>query len=187
MNTLQPFDAGGPAPVEPFSVDVGSVALTVQTQTLEVGTAGSAFAVVDDAFAALLAGRSVTWTSSNDAVIADPASSITGVDGRASAVLTALAAGTTTIAAHCEGVDSAGIVVAVVAVASPPGYSATGSAKVIINAVSAVKRMGRGQPRRFGDADQRKIDPTDTSFSRVADNVERSIVWPNRELLKRYV
>jgi hypothetical protein len=77
--------------------------------------------------------------------------------------------------------------VTVTAVAEAPGYSATGSAKVIINCVSVVKRMGRSQPRRFSDADQRKLDPTDTAFSRVKDNQEKQIVWPSRELMKRYL
>lgn len=170
-------------PVVP--ADVATVTLTVLTQALEVGTTGSASAVVKDSGGNVLAGRTVTWVSSNTTPIASPASGVSGADGRVSVTLPALAAGTTTLTATCETINSAGIVIVVSAVAAPPGYSTTGSARIVINCVSVIKRMGKSSPRRFSDADQRKRDPTDTSFSRVKDGVEKSVVWPNRELLKR--
>jgi hypothetical protein len=186
-DTLLPFDGTGDEPVSPFAGAVDTVTLSITPLSLEVGTTATATVLVKDGFGDALAGRTVTWASTTDATIADPASAVTGSDGRVSVPLPALAAGTTTITASCEGVDSAGIVVTVTAGASAPGYSATGSAKVIINCVSVVKRMGRSQPRRFSDADQRKLDPTDTAFSRVKDNQEKQIVWPSRELMKRYL
>jgi hypothetical protein len=171
------------APVVP--ADVATVTLSVLTQALEVGTTGGASAVVKDSDGNALSGRTVTWVSSNTTPIASPASGVTGADGRVSVSLPALAAGTTTLTATCETVNSAGISIVVSAVAAAPGYSTTGSARIVINCVSVIKRMGRATPRRFSDADQRKRDPTDTAFSRVKDGAEKSIVSPNRELLKR--
>jgi len=168
-------------------VAVTTVNLSIPATTLEVGTTGIATATALDQDGDPVSGATITFASTTDATIADPASGTTGGDGRVSVPLPALAAGTTTITASCEGVDSAGIVVTVTAGASAPGYSATGSARVVINCVSVVKRMGRSQPRRFSDADQRKLDPTDTAFSRVKDNQEKQIVWPSRELMKRYL
>src|SRR5690606_25657250 len=168
-------------------VAVTTVNLSIPATTLEVGTTGIATATALDQDGDPVSGATITFASTTDATIADPASGTTGGDGRVSVPLPALAAGTTTITASCEGVDSAGIGVAVPAGASAPGYAATGSARVVINCVSVVKRMGRSQPRRFSDADQRKLDPTDTAFSRVKDNQEKQIVWPSRELMKRYL
>ncbi|MGE3596632.1 MAG: Ig-like domain-containing protein [Dehalococcoidia bacterium] len=165
---------------------VTTVTVRVPTISLEVGTTGSATVTVRDQNGDPMSGVAVTWGSTVDAVIADPASSTTGTLGTASVLLPALSAGTTTITATAGGVTSTGIVVAVVAVAEAPGYSTVGSAKVIVNCVSVVKRMSRAQPRRFSDADQRKIDPTDTAFSRVKDGVEKQIVWPSREWIKKW-
>lgn len=168
-------------------IAVTTVSLSIPATSLEVGTTGVATATALDQDDEPVSGVTITWASTTDATIADPASAVTGSDGRVSVPLPALAAGTTTITASCEGVDSAGIVVTVTAGASAPGYTATGSARVVINCVSVVKRMGRSQPRRFSDADQRKRDPTDTAFSRVKDIQGKQIVWPNRELMKRYL
>jgi len=186
-DTLLPFDGTGDEPVNPFAGVVATVTLTINVVALEVGNTATATALVEDGYGDDLAGRTVTWSSTTDATIADPSSSVTGADGKCSVPLTALAAGTTTITASCEGVDSTGILVTASAVAASPGYSATGSAKVVINCVSVVKRMGRSRPRRFSDADQRKIDPTDTAFSRVKDGQEKQLVWPSKELMKRFL
>lgn len=186
-DTLLPFDGGASEPVNPFAGVVASVTLTVNSVALEVGTTATATVLVVDGVADLLAGRTVTWSSTTDAVIADPSSSVTGADGKASVSLPALAAGTTTITASCEGVDSSGIAISVSEVASPPGYSASGSTKVVVVCTSVIKRMGRPRPRRFSDAEQRRIDPTDTALSRVVDQQERAIVWPSKELLRRYL
>ena len=186
-DTLLPFDGTGDEPVNPFAGVVATVTLTINVVALEVGNTATATALVEDGYGDELAGRTVTWSSTTDATIDDPSNSVTGADGKCSVPLTALAAGTTTITASCEGVDSAGIVVTVTAGASTPGYSATGSAKVVINCVSVIKRMGRGRPRRFSDADQRKLDPTDTAFSRVVDQQEKELVWPSAALMRRFM
>lgn len=186
-DTLLPFDGGGDEPVLPFAGTVDTVTLSITPLSVEVGNTATATVLVVDGFDDALAGRTVTWASTTDATIADPASAVTGSDGRVSVPLPALAAGTTTITASCEGVDSAGIVVTVTAVAEAPGYSATGSAKVVINCVSVIKRMGRGRPRRFSDADQRKLDPTDTAFSRVVDQQEKELIWPSAALMRRFM
>lgn len=186
---LIPFDDDGEEPVIPFDVSeiqAATVELTVPTPSLEVGTVGSAFAIVRGVGGVRLPSRTVTWSSSNDTVIADPAASVTGQDGRATVSLPALAEGAASLTATCEGVDSAGTTIAVFAVAPNPGYSTSGSAKVVVNCSSIMKLASRAQPRRFSDADQRRIDPTDTAFSRVKDGQEREIVWPNRELLRSF-
>lgn len=188
-DNVYPFDEEPEAPALPFDIDeipAATVELTVPTPSLEVGTVGSALAIVRGVGGVRLPNRTVTWSSSNDPVIADPSSSVTGSDGRASTTLPALAEGTTSMQASCEGVNSAGFTVTVFEVAPNPGYSTTGSAKITVNCTTVLKRMTRARPRRFSDADQRKVDPTDTAFSRVADGVEKKIVWPNRELLRRY-
>lgn len=184
---LIPFDGAGEEPVIPFDVDevsVVSVELTVPTISLEVGTTGSAYAIVRGVGDVRLPGRTVTWVSSNDTVIADPSSSTTGADGRVLIPLPALDDGTTTITATCDGVDSDPVTVTVFEAAGNPGYSTTGSARITIVCSTVLKR-NRAKPRRFSDADQRKIDPTDTSFSRVKHGVDKQIVWPNRELMRR--
>lgn len=182
-DTLLPFDGA----VAPFVGAVASVVLTVPTPSLEVGTTGSASVQVTDALGNALAGRTVTWASSNDTVIADPAAGVTNSAGVAVAPLPALAAGTTSLSASCEGIDSAAVTVTVFAVTTNPGYSVSGSAVVVVNCASVIKRAGRPQPRRFSDADQRRIDPTDTAFSRVRDNQNKEVVWPNRELIRRSI
>lgn len=168
-------------------IEVTTVNLSIPATSLEVGTTGIATATALDQNDDPVAGVTITWASTTDATIADPASSVTGSDGRVSVPLPALAAGTTTITASCSGVNSAGIVVTVTAGASAPGYTATGSAKVVINCVSVIKRMGRGRPRRFSDADQRKLDPTDTAFSRVVDQQEKELIWPSAALMRRFM
>lgn len=181
-DTLLPFDGAA----LPFAGSVDTVTLSITPTSLEVGTTATATATVTDPYGDALAGRTVTWASTTDATIADPASGTTGLDGKVIVPLPALAAGTTTITATCETVNSSGVAMTVTAVAAQPGYSTTGSVRIIINCVSMIKRMGRSRPRRFSDADQRKIDPTDTAFSRVVDGAEKEIVWPNRELMKRF-
>lgn len=181
-DTLLPFDGAA----LPFAGAVDTVALSITPTSLEVGTTATATATVTDPYGDALAGRTVTWASTTGSKIAAPASGTTGLDGKVIVPLPALAAGTTTITATCETVNSTGVAMTVTAVAAQPGYSTAGSVRIIINCVSMIKRMGRARPRRFSDADQRKIDPTDTAFSRVVDGAEKEIVWPNRELMKRY-
>jgi hypothetical protein len=182
----QPTNMVGEDPPPIVVIEVTTVELSVQAVSIEVGNTTAATARVLDQNADPVAGVTVTWSSTSGAVIASPSSGTTGADGRVVVPLPALVAGTTTLTASCDGVDSDGVLITVTAVAEAPGYSTVGSAKVIVNCVSVVKRMGRPQPRRFSDADQRKIDPADTAFSRVKDNVERQIIWPNREWLKRW-
>lgn len=168
-------------------IEVDSVVVALPVVSLEVGTTGVATVTVLDQNGDPMQGLTVDWTSSGTSVIADPANGTTGYDGKANVPLPALTAGTTNIGATVGGVSATPVLVTVTAVAEAPGYSATGSARVVINCVSVVKRMGRSQPRRFSDADQRKRDPTDTAFSRVKDTQEKQIVWPSRELMKRYL
>jgi len=181
-DNLLPFDGAA----LPFAGSVDTVTLSITPTSLEVGTTATATATVTDPYGDALAGRTVTWASTTDATIADPASGTTGLDGKVVIPLPALAAGTTTITATCETVASAGAAMTVTAVAATPGYTTTSATRIIINCVSMIKRMGRSRPRRFSDADQRKIDPADTAFSRVVDGAEKEIVWPSRTLMKRY-
>lgn len=182
-DTLLPFDGS----VAPFTGAVASVTLTLTTPSLEVGTVGAASVAVKDADGNDLAGRTVTWASSNDTVVADPAAGVTNSAGIATVQLPALAEGTTALTAACEGISSAAATTTVFAVTTNPGYSVSGSAVVVVNCASVIKRAGRPQPRRFSDADQRRIDPTDTAFSRVRDNQNKEVVWPNRELIRRSI
>jgi hypothetical protein len=162
-----------------------TVTLSVPTTGLEVGTTGSASAVVRDALGNGLAGRTVTWDSSSNPVIADPASTTTGLDGRTTISLLALAAGTTTITATCETVASSGIVVTVSAVADPATYSGEGSAQIVITGESRLAGWERPKVRRFNDADQKKDYPTDRFFEGMAESAETEIVWPTAAVLRR--
>ena len=122
--SLQPFGED----LLPFEITVETVTLSVPTISLEIGTTGSATATVRDALGNGLAGRTVTWDSSSNPVIADPSNTTTGLDGSTTISYEALAAGTTTITATCEPVGSTGVGVTVFAVAEPRTYSAGGSA-----------------------------------------------------------
>lgn len=167
--------------------EVASVTLTVTPTSTPVGTTVVATVTVKDQNDDPKPGETVTFASSNDTVIADPAAQTTNGVGVASVSMPALAAGTTTITATCEAFTPDGITVTVQAVVAPPAYDAIGADRIVITAEPMLIRMGRAKPRRFSDADQRRRDPTDSSFSRVKDNVEKEIVWPNRELMKRYL
>jgi hypothetical protein len=181
MSDLIPFDAE----LEPFSGGVSTVTLSVPTIGLEIGTTGSATATVRDALGNGLAGRTVTWDSSSNPVIADPASTTTGLDGRTTISFAALAAGTTTITATCETVASSGIVVTVSAVAEPSTYSGEGSASIVITGESRLAGWERPRVRRSNDADQKKDYPTDRFFEGMAESAEVEILWPTKELLRR--
>lgn len=184
---LVPFDEPEELlPVALSEIPVASVVLTVSPSTLEPGTNAMLTVVVHGVGGIPLPDRTVTFASSNDTVIADPVSQTTS-NGVASVYAPALAAGTTTITATCEEFTAPGITVTVQAVATSPGYDAIGAERIVITAEPMLIRMSRPKPRRFSDADQRRRDPTDSSFSRVKHNVEKEIVWPNRELMKRYL
>lgn len=170
----------------PFDLEVDSVTLTVQTISLEVGLVSAATVVVRNADGDPLPGRTVTWSSSSGSVIAAPASGTTNSTGVVTASLTALAAGSTTIQASCESVDSAGVAVTVVAVADPPTYSASGSAQIIVTAESRLAGWERPKVRRFNDADQKKANPTDRFFEGMTEGVEVEVVWPSKEVLRRF-
>lgn len=170
----------------PFDLEVDSVTLTVQTISLEVGLVSAATVVVRNAAGDPLAGRTVTWTSSAGSVIAAPSSGTTNSAGTVTVSMTALAAGSTTIQATCETVASAGVDVTVVAVADPPTYSGSGSAQIIVTAESRLAGWERARVRRFNDADQKKLYPTDRFFEGMVEGVEVEIVWPNREVLRRF-
>ena len=181
MSEMIPFDGE----LEPFSGGVSTVTLSVPTIGLEIGTTGSATATVRDALGNGLAGRTVTWDSSSNPVIADPASTTTGLDGRTTISFAALAAGTTTITATCETVASSGIVVTVSAVADPATYSGEGSAQIVITGESRLAGWERPKVRRFNDADQKKTYPTDRFFEGMAESAEVEIVWPTAAVLRR--
>ena len=118
-------------------------------------------------------------------MIADPSGTTTGSAGTSTISLTALAAGTTTITATAGGVTSSGVVISVVAVADPPTYSGSGSAQIIVTAESRLAGWERPKVRRFNDADQKKLHPTDRFFEGMVEGVEVEVVWPNREVLRR--
>lgn len=165
--------------------EVTSAVLTVPAPSLEDGTTGFATAVFLDQLGAPAVGRAVTWSSSNDTVIDDPASGTTDDSGSMTVSLPALAAGTTSLQATCDGVSTNAVTVTVFVIAEPPVYSVSGVSKIVVSCESMLMRMTRAQPRYFSDADQRLIDPTDTAFSRSSTNSERPVTWPNRELLIR--
>ena len=166
--------------------EVTSVELTVTSITTEVGTSVRATVTVKTGSGSPKAGETVTFASSNDTVIVDPDAQTTNSAGIASVSMPTLAAGTTSITATCAGFTPSGITVTVTAVTLPE-YEAVGAMKVVISAETMLMRMNRARPRRFSDADQRRRDPTDSSFSRVKDNVEKELIWPNRELMKKYL
>lgn len=165
---------------------VTTVTLSVPSVALEVGTTGSATVTVLDQDGDPMSGVTVTWASTVDAVIADPANGTTGTAGTASVALPALAAGTTTITATAGGVTSTGVVVGVSAVAAPPSYSAAGSSQIVVTAESRLAGWERPRVRRFNDADQKKQYPTDRFFEGMTEGVEVEIVWPNREVLRAF-
>lgn len=167
-------------------VEVTTVTLSVPSISLEVGTTGSASVLVLDQNGDPVGGVTVTWSSSTDAVIADPASSTTSAAGTATVALPALAAGTTSIGATVEGVSATPVTVTVIAVADPPTYSGSGSAQIIVTAESRLAGWERPRVRRFNDADQKKQYPTDRFFEGMVEGVEVEVVWPNREVLRRY-
>jgi len=181
MSEVIPFSGE----VEPFDLAIATVTLTLPTISLEVGTTRSASVVVRNAEGGALGGRTVTWDSSSNPVIADPASTTTAENGVASVTLPALAAGTTTITATCEGVASSGIVVTVFDVAEPPTYSGEGSAQIVITGESRLAGWERPKVRRFNDADQKKTYPTDRFFEGMAESAEVEIVWPTAAVLRR--
>lgn len=183
---LVPFSGSGSEPVAPFGAPVATVTLSIPTVGLEVGTVGSASVVVRDAGGNALAGRAVTWSSSADAVVADPSPTVTGLDGSTTISFAALAAGSTTIMASCEGIDSAGIAVTVATVADPSTYSGSGSAQIVVTAESRLAGWERARVRRFNDADQKKAHPTDRFFEGMVEGVEVEVVWPSREVLRRF-
>jgi len=165
---------------------VTTVTLTVPTVGLEVGTTGSATVTVLDQDGDPMSGVSVTWSSSNDAVIADPAAGVTGSSGTATVALPALAAGTTSIGVSAGGVSGTPVTVTVFAVADPPTYSGSGSAQIIVTAESRLAGWERPKVRRFNDADQKKLYPTDRFFEGMVEGVEVEVVWPSKEVLRRY-
>lgn len=181
--TLIPFDSGG---LQPFAAPVATVTLAIQTISLEVGLVSSATVTVRDADGNGLAGRTVTWSSSAGAVVAAPSSGTTNSAGVVTVSLTALAAGSTTIQATSESVNSAGVAITVVAVADPPTYSGSGSAQIIVTAESRLAGWERPRVRRFNDADQKRAHPTDRFFEGMVEGVEVEVVWPSREVLRRF-
>lgn len=185
---LIPFDSGGEEliPFDVNAIPVVSVELTVPTPALEVGTTGSASVIVRGTGNIRLPGRTVTWSSSNDTVIADPSAGVTGSDGRAAVTLPALAAGTTGLKAVCEGVESASVTVTVHAVADPPTYDAVGATTIEVTATDRLASWARPRVRRFNDADQKRYYPNDRFFEGLEESVDVEIVWPSKELLRRW-
>lgn len=182
MSELTPFDGE----LAPLAGAVDSVSISVPTVSLEDGTTGSASATVIDALGNRLAGRTVTWSSSVDAVVADPSSSVTNALGVATVPLPALSAGTTSIKATCEGVDSAEITVTVVAVAPPDTYAATGATTIEVVAVDRLAAWSKPRPRRFNDADQKKRFPGDRFLEGLEATLNQPITWPRKELQRRF-
>jgi len=184
MSNLIPFSSGEVIPFDASAAVVASVTLSVPTISLEVGTSGWATATVRDASNNPLPGRTVTWDSASGSVIADPSPTVTNSSGVASVAFTALAAGTTSIQATCETVVSSAITVTVYDVADPPTYTASGSSQVILTAESRLAGWERPKVRRFNDADQRKVSPTDRFFEYTTTTVEQEVIWPSKELLR---
>lgn len=178
---------GNPEPEDPVEViEVTTVTLSVPTISLEVGTTGWATVTVLDQNSNPVPGVTVAWSSSADAVIADPAAGTTNAAGQATVSLPALAAGSTTIGATAEGVSATGVAVTVFAVTPPPTYSGSGSAQVVVTAESRLAGWERARVRRFNDADQRKQHPTDRFFEGMVEGVETEVVWPSKEVLRRF-
>lgn len=186
-DTLLTFNGGGDEPVSPFAGSVATVTLTVSTLKAEVGTTPTATATVSDSDGNRLSGRTVTWASSSTSVIATPAAGTTNALGVATAALPALAAGTTDIGVTVEGMSPAAITVTVVAVAAPDTYTTTGATTVIVTAVDRMASWERPRVRRFNDADQKRLHPTDRFFEGFEEASEIEVVWPSKELIKRWL
>jgi len=180
-DTLLPFDGD----VQPFTGSVASVTLSIPLVSLEVGTTTSATVLVRDALGNAMAGQTVALSSSNDAVIADPAAGTTNAAGIASVLLPALAAGTTVISASCAGVDATPITVTVAAVDLPDPFDATGATSIVVTAVDQLATWERPRIQRFNDADQKRLYPNDRFFEGLEDSVDVEIVWPSKELQRR--
>ena len=122
----------------PATVSLSSGPVTVVT-----GQAITIVATVRDNAGNAIAGRDITWTTSNGAVVGISAS--TG----ASTTLTALAAGTSTIHAACESA-SASIVVTVPPPAAVAAITVTASRTALVVGdsaqITAVPRDSAGQP-----------------------------------------
>jgi len=184
-DNIIPFDDGGD-PAYPFSNTVDSVVLAVAPTSAQVWMTLVATATVRDEFGNRLSGKTVKWSSSGGAVIAAPADSVTNALGVATALLPALAAGTTNINATAEGVSAAPITVTVTAVAAPDTYDSTGATTVIVTAVDRLASWERPRVRRFNDADQKRLHPTDRFFEGLEEASEIEIIWPSKELLRRF-
>lgn len=168
-------------------LETTTVTMVVSTVKTEVGTTPTATVTVLDQNGAPLSGRTVTWTSSNDSVIADPAAGTTNSAGIATAALPALAAGTTDIDVTVDGVSPTAITITVIAVSAPDTYSATGATTVIVTAVDRMASWERPRIRRFNDADQKRLHPTDRFFEGFEEASEVEVLWPTKELIKRWM
>lgn len=182
-DTLLSFDGG----VSPFAGAVATVTLAVSKISTEVGTTPTATVTVSDSDGNLLSGRTVTWSSSNTSVIATPSAGTTNALGVATAALPALDAGTTDIDVTVEGVSPSAITVTVVAVSAPDTYSSTGTTTVIVSAVDRMASWERPRIRRFNDGDQKRLHPTDRFFEGFEEASEIEVLWPTKELIKRWM
>ncbi len=185
-DTLKPFDAGGSEPVYPFSGVVDSVTLSVNPVTAQVGMTLTATVTVRDEFGNRLAGKTVTWSSSTAAVIAAPASTTTNALGVSTVLLPVLDDGTTTIGCTVEGVPATGVLVTITATGAPDTYASTGATTVIVTAVDRLASWERPRVRRFNDADQKRLHPGDRFFEGLEEASEIEIIWPSKELLRRF-
>lgn len=130
--------SGSTGPVEPTPAPVAAVILAPTTGTLTVGQTMGLAVTLKDAAGRTLGGRTVAWTSSNDAVATVSATGL----------VSALADGSTTITATSEGKSAqAGLVVSGVPVAyvqiTPETVSLLPNETVQLH---AVPRSEGGQP-----------------------------------------
>lgn len=60
-----------------------------------------------------------------------------------------------------------------------------GTGVVSVTAVDRLASWRRPKPVEMSHARQQLVDPTDTFFSRCADLVDKTVVWPSKEFLKQ--